>query len=101
MGGMTFENVEKAIVLFTQTHKGLAVRIDHRSGCLRFGDVQMESDVMRSQLTVLGQQLETVCSTLAPEDFEAKAKARAKIYQTVRDVRVAEHNNLIERKARI
>mmetsp|Transcript_23138 Transcript_23138/g.54706 ORF Transcript_23138/g.54706 Transcript_23138/m.54706 type:complete len:970 (-) Transcript_23138:638-3547(-) len=99
--GMTFENVEKATVLFTQTHKGLAVRIDHRSGCLRFGDVQMESDIMRSQLTVLGQQLETVCSTLAPEDFEAKAKVRAKIYQTVRDVRVAEHNKLIERKARI
>jgi translation initiation factor 3 subunit A len=99
--GMTFENVEKAIVLFTQTHKGLAVRIDHRSGCLRFGDVQMESDVMRSQLTVLGQQLETVCATLAPEDLAAKAKTRAEIYQTVREVRVAEHANLIERKARI
>jgi len=99
--GMTFENVEKAIVLFTQTHKGLAVRIDHRSGCLRFGDVQMESDVMRSQLTVLGQQLETVCSTLAPEDSESKAKASAKIYQTVREIRVAEHTKLIERKARI
>jgi len=99
--GMTFENVEKAIVLFTQTHKGLAVRIDHRSGCLRFGDVQMESDIMRSQLTVLGQQLEAVCSNLAPEDSEANAKTRAQIYQTVREVRVAEHTKLIERKARI
>jgi len=99
--GMTFENVEKAVVLFTQTHKGLAVRIDHRSGCLRFGDVQMESDIMRSQLTVLGQQLETVCSTLVPEDSEANAKARAEIYQNVREVRVAEHAKLIERKARI
>lgn len=99
--GMSFENVEKSIVLFTQTHKGLAVRIDHRSGCLRFGDVQMESDVMRSQLTVLGQQLESVCSALAPEDTEAKAKARAEIYQTVRDVRVEEHTKLLARKARI
>uniref|UniRef100_A0A448Z9Q6 Eukaryotic translation initiation factor 3 subunit A n=1 Tax=Pseudo-nitzschia multistriata TaxID=183589 RepID=A0A448Z9Q6_9STRA len=99
--GMSFENVEKSIVLFTQTHKGLAVRIDHRAGCLRFGDIQMESDVMRSQLTVLGQQLETVCSTLVPEDSEAKAKARAEIYQTVRDVRVEEHTRLLERKSRI
>ena len=99
--GMTFENVEKAIVLFTQTHKGLVVRIDHRAGCLRFGDVQMESDIMRSQLTVLGQQLESVCSTLAPEDVAAKAKARAGIYQHVREIRVAEHAKLIERKAQI
>jgi translation initiation factor 3 subunit A len=99
--GMTFENVEKAIVLFTQTHKGLAVRIDHRSGCLRFGDIQMESDDMRSQLTVLGQQLESVCKTLAPEDMEAKASARAEIYQTVRENRIAEHTKLIERKVQI
>ena len=99
--GMTFENVEKAVVLFTQTHKGLAVRIDHRAGCLRFGDVQMESDVMRSQLTVLGQQLETVCSALAPEDSEAKAKVRTEIYQNVREVRASEHAKLIDRKARI
>ena len=99
--GMTFESVEKAIVLFTQTHKGLAVRIDHRSGCLRFGDVQMESDVMRSQLTILGQQLETVVSTLAPDISEARANARAELYQSVREVRTAEHTKLIERKERI
>ena len=99
--GMTFENVEKAIVLFTQMHKGLAVRIDHRAGCLRFGDVQMESDAMRSQLTVLGQQLESVCATLAPEDVEAKAQTRAAIYQKVRDVRASEHATLIARKAKI
>ena len=70
--GMTFEDVEKSVVLFTQTHKGLAVRIDHRSGCLRFGDVQMESDDMRSQLTILGQQLETVVTALAPDSSVAQ-----------------------------
>mmetsp|Transcript_7901 Transcript_7901/g.19412 ORF Transcript_7901/g.19412 Transcript_7901/m.19412 type:complete len:974 (-) Transcript_7901:154-3075(-) len=99
--GMTFENVEKAIVLFTQTHKGLSVLIDHRAGCLRFGDVQMESDAMRSQLTVLGQQLETVCAALAPEDVAAKATSRAAIYQSVREVRDAEHALLIQRKSQI
>ena len=64
--GMTFEHVEKAIVLFTQTHKELVVRIDHRAGCLRFGDAQLESDAMRSQLTVLAQQLESVSEILHP-----------------------------------
>lgn len=99
--GMTFENVEKSIVLFTQTHKGLAVRIDHRSGCLRFGDVQMESDAMRSHLTVLGKQLDSVSSTLFPDSREADSNARAGIYQSVREVRSEEHKKLIERKQRI
>jgi translation initiation factor 3 subunit A len=99
--GMSFEQVEKKIVLFTQTHKGLAVRIDHRSGCLRIGDAQMESDVMRSQLTVLGQNLEKVASALAPDSSEATAKARAEIYQSVREVNLAEHSTMLERKARI
>jgi len=99
--GMSFQEVEKSIVLFTQTHKGLAVRIDHRSGCLRFGDTQLESDLMRSQLTVLGQQLEKVVTSLAPDSSETKATARAAVYQSVRDVREAEHAKMLERKARI
>lgn len=99
--GMTFENVEKSIVLFTQTHKGLAVRIDHRAGCLRFGDVQMESDVMRSRLTVLGKQLQSVVSVLHPVSKEAGNKSRVVLYQKVRDIRAHEHRKLIERKQRI
>jgi translation initiation factor 3 subunit A len=99
--GMSFENVEKSIVLFTQTHKGLAVRIDHRAGCLRFGDAQLESDAMRSQLTVLGQQLEKVVASLMPDSTKAKEAARAEIFQTVRDVRGAEHTKMMDRKAHI
>lgn len=97
--GMTFEHVEKSIVLSTQTHKGLVVRIDHRAGCLRFGDPQLESDVMRSQLTVLGQQLEKVVSTLSPDTSEADADVRSALYQGIRDARLAEHSKIMERKA--
>ena len=101
--GMTFEHVEKAIVLFTQTHKGLVVRMDHRAGCLRFGDAQLESDAMRSQLTVLAHQLEQVCRILDP----AKAKLASKIspqersamFQSIRDSRNADHVAILERKA--
>eukprot|EP00934_Nitzschia_sp_Nitz4_P007714 Nitzschia sp. Nitz4//scaffold124_size66437//46855//50047//NITZ4_006117-RA/size66437-snap-gene-0.23-mRNA-1//1//CDS//3329534570//7704//frame0 len=97
--GMTFEQVEKCIVLFTQTHKGLAVRLDHRSGCLQFGDAQLESDNMRSQLTVLAQQLDKVCQTIAPESTEAKDQARAQMYDTIRETRAADHSKMLERKA--
>jgi translation initiation factor 3 subunit A len=97
--GMTFEHVEKSIVLSTQTHKGLVVRIDHRAGCLRFGDPQLESDVMRSQLTVLGQQLEKVVSSLSPDSSEADANIRSALYQGIRETRLAEHTKIMERKA--
>jgi translation initiation factor 3 subunit A len=99
--GMSFEVVEKSIVLFTQTHKGLAVRIDHRSGCLRFGDAQMESDAMRSQLTVLGQQLEKVVTGLKPSSAAEESKERAAIYKTAREASDAEHHKLMERRAHI
>lgn len=99
--GMTFENVEKSIVLFTQTHKGLAVHIDHRSGCLRFGDSQLESDSMRSQLTLLGQKLEKVVSKLMPDSSKANEATRSAIFQSVRDIRDEENAKILERKAHI
>jgi translation initiation factor 3 subunit A len=94
---MSFEHVEKAIVLFTQS-KTLSVRIDHRAGCLRFGDAQMESDVMRSQLTVLSKQLEAVCRILQPPDQSKSLERRAKVYQEVRSNLVSEHEGILERK---
>jgi translation initiation factor 3 subunit A len=100
--GMTFEHVEKSIVLFTQSHKGLVVRMDHRAGCLRFGDAQLESDAMRSQLTTLGHQLETVCTILDPSlQKTIPAGARAAVYQTIRDTREADHAAILVRKAKI
>jgi translation initiation factor 3 subunit A len=100
--GMTFENVEKSIVLFTQTHKGLTVRIDHRSGCLRFGDVQLESDVMRSQLTVLGQSLEKLVAKLSPNaaaESQEKKKMRSEVFEIARDVNGRQHADMLARKA--
>lgn len=94
---MTFEQVETAIVLFTQT-KTLSVRIDHRAGCLRFGDAQLESDVMRSQLTVLSKQLEAVCHILQPPDQTNSVERRSKVYQEVRANLVSEHQGILDRK---
>ena len=71
---VSFEQVETAIVHFTQK-KTLSCRIDHRAGCLRFGDAELESEAMRSQLTVLAKQLESVCKVVNPPD-EAKLACR-------------------------
>ena len=94
---MTFEQVEKSIVQFTQT-KALSVRIDHRSGCLRFGDPQLESDAMRSQLTVLSKQLEAVSRILKPVDLTQRQQARAATYSRIRSNLEAEHTAILERK---
>jgi translation initiation factor 3 subunit A len=94
---MTFEQVEKALVQFTQT-KTVKVRIDHRAGCLRFGDTELESESMRSQLTVLSKQLQQVSLLLQPPDV---AKRQHERHQTLEKIRVslpAEHSAILERK---
>mmetsp|Transcript_20202 Transcript_20202/g.43642 ORF Transcript_20202/g.43642 Transcript_20202/m.43642 type:complete len:1001 (+) Transcript_20202:70-3072(+) len=95
--GMNFEQVEKALVLFTQS-KALSVRIDHREECLRFGDTQLESDMMRSQLTVLSNQLESVSQILRPRDDKAILENRTAAYASIRASLPAEHSRIIERK---
>ena len=94
---MTFEQVEKSIVQFTQS-KALSVRIDHRAGCLRFGDPQLESDAMRSQLTVLSKQLEAVSRILKPANAAQILQERAHKYSTIRSHLPAEHAAILERK---
>lgn len=94
---MTFEEVEKAIVVFTQK-KTLSVRLDHRAGCLRFGDIQLESDAMRTQLTALSKQLEAVCCILQPPDEAKQAAARAELYEKIRSNLDKEHSMLLDRK---
>jgi translation initiation factor 3 subunit A len=108
---MSFEQVEKSIVLFTQS-KTLSVRVDHRAGCLRFGNTQLESDAMRSQLTVLAKQLQAVSthvlvipqaiSKAEQEAIQAAVKAEEErhhaVYASVRAQLPAEHENVLRRK---
>lgn len=94
---MTFEQVEKFIVQFTQT-KILSVRIDHRAGCLRFGDAELESDVMRSQLTVLSKQLEVVNQILNVPDLTKRIEERKLQLSQIRANLPAEHAAILERK---
>lgn len=94
---MSFEQVEKSIVQFTQT-KTLSVRIDHRAGCLRFGDADLESDVMRSHLIVLSKQLEAVSQILNPTDSSNRLKERRVQFESILANQAAEHAAILERK---
>lgn len=96
--GMTFDKVEKEIVLFTQT-RTISLRIDHRAGCLRFGDPELESEAMRSQLTTLSKKLKNLVGTLIdPTDPQIEIEARRVLYREIRSNVAAEHEAILERK---
>lgn len=95
--GITFEQVERTIVLSTRS-KSLSVRIDHRAGCLRFGDAALEGDAMRGQLTVLSRQLASVCKIIRPPNEAHRAAVRAALYDEVRSNLVSEHAAVLQRK---
>ena len=110
--GVTFTQVEKAIISAAtdKSPSKLHVRIDHRANCLRFGDAvtgtkgqsaQLESDSMRSQLTLLSKQLVSVCSIISPIDQAAIAAERSALYQSVRETVDQEHEDMLTRKKMI
>lgn len=88
--GITFHQIEKSLVQFTQT-KAITVRIDHRAGCLRFGTA---TDWDSSQLTVLGKSLELVSKSIHPPT----PTDRLSEYQRIRDTLDDDHAALLKRK---
>lgn len=95
--GISFEQMEKSIVLSTQS-RALSVRIDHRLGCIRFGNAALESDRMRSQLSTLAKRLTTACNIISPPDSNAISAERAPIYAEVRANLEYEHIATLERR---
>ena len=95
--GISFEQMEKAIVLSTQS-RALSVRIDHRMGCIRFGNAALESDRMRGQLSTLAKRLSTACNIISPPDANAIYAERAPIYAEVRANLEYEHIATLERR---
>lgn len=102
---LTFEQVEKAIVQFTlqatKSGTALSVRIDHRANCLRFGEANLESELMRSQLTVLYKQLMKVSRILEVPDAsinKARLETRMQRLLMIRSALPAEHRSILDRK---
>ncbi|KAL3787959.1 hypothetical protein ACHAW5_006982 [Stephanodiscus triporus] len=95
--GVSFEQMEKSIVLSTRS-RAFSVRIDHRMGCIRFGDANLEGDGMRGQLCALARNLAAACDVIRPPDVGAVASTRAPIYADVRSSLEHEHLATLERR---
>ena len=95
--GVPFEQMEKMIVLSTQSRK-VSVRIDHRVGCIRFGSATLESPEMRGQLTALAKRLTTACAIISPPDTSSAVAERSALYSDVRASLEAEHIATLERR---
>ncbi len=95
--GVSFEQMEKSIVLSTRS-RALSVRIDHRMGCIRFGDANLEGDGMRGQLCALARNLAAACDVIRPPDVIAVNSTRAPIYAGVRSSLEHEHLATLERR---
>merc|ERR1719253_2488175 len=98
--GVSFEQMEKAIVLSTQS-RALSVRVDHRLGCIRFGSAALESEDMRGQLSALARRLAAACDLIAPpsaDETARRAEDRAAAYVTVRASIDSEHLAVLERR---
>lgn len=96
--GVSFEQMEKTVVLSTRS-RALSVRIDHRMGCIRFGNADLEGDGMRGQLVVLARNLAAACDVINPPDIAAIATRRAPMYAEVRSTLEHEHLATLERRA--
>jgi len=95
--GLTFEQIEQKIIQFTQT-KAVSIRIDHRAGCLRFSEPDLESDRMRSQLTQLAKHLQSITNLINPAKEEENIARRVQFYSGIRENLESEHQGILERK---
>ncbi|GMH60367.1 hypothetical protein TrRE_jg7326 [Triparma retinervis] len=67
-------------VVYTASRAGLLeVKIDHKGGCIRFGEQDVESDGIRRQLSTLCRSLTGICDDIEAPD-EAKEQEEREIF---------------------
>ena len=98
--GIKFSELETVICAAVKA-KSIAVRIDHREGCLRFSDKDLESDSLRRQLSVLGQSLEIIKREIVPVDAAAQEEKRARFFAEVKGNAESENKRALARKDEI
>ena len=78
------------------------VRIDHRAGCIRFGEDVMEEDRTRRLLSEMTRGLQKVCKDLEPVDAEEKRNIeRDHLVQAVLGEVGKQHERILSRKVRV
>ncbi|GMH84152.1 hypothetical protein TrST_g12292 [Triparma strigata] len=99
---MSFAGVEE--ILYEAVSEGLIkVRVDHRGGCLKFGQGGMESERLKSQLVTLAKALTNIVEEKRNEDLdlEGLVEDRARFFAQVKAGLDEENAQCLERKAEI
>ena len=92
------------MVVVAVKDKVLQVRLDHGAGCLKFGDATaLETDHMRTQLTLLAQQMQKVVQIVTPRAAADAVSAtgqgnRSAFFSLVRSSEEKEHSATLNRK---
>jgi translation initiation factor 3 subunit A len=74
------------------------MRVDHRNGTLHFGSQQLESDKVRSHLSLLAKRLAKAAAMTDPAPAAAAEQQRAAVLALCRENIAKEHSRLLARK---
>ena len=55
------------------------MRIDHKMGTIHFGKLQLESDRLRDNISMLARRLAKACSLISPAPSPDKEEAKKKV----------------------
>uniref|UniRef100_A0A383WAX7 Eukaryotic translation initiation factor 3 subunit A n=1 Tax=Tetradesmus obliquus TaxID=3088 RepID=A0A383WAX7_TETOB len=94
---MPFGDVE-AVVVDAVKYDYLQMRVDHRNGTLHFGSQQLESDKVRSHLSLLAKRLAKAAAMTDPAPAPAAEQQRAAVLALCRENISKEHSRLLARK---
>ncbi|WIA32254.1 hypothetical protein OEZ86_003100 [Tetradesmus obliquus] len=94
---MPFGDVE-AVVVDAVKYDYLQMRVDHRNGTLHFGSQQLESDKVRSHLSLLAKRLAKAAAMTDPAPAPAAEQQRAAMLALCRENISKEHSRLLARK---
>jgi len=101
---MPYLEIEKTVVKAIKARQVQIqnVRIDHRAGCIRFGEDVMEEHRTRKLLSDMAVGLSKVCKDLEPDDAEQKrAMERDVLVQQVLGEVSRQHELILARKVTI
>eukprot|EP01027_Heterolobosea_sp_BB2_P020391 GEZU01029097.1.p1 GENE.GEZU01029097.1~~GEZU01029097.1.p1 ORF type:complete len:1006 (+),score=440.49 GEZU01029097.1:35-3019(+) len=94
----SFQSVERIIVAAAQ-QRILSITIDHQNASLSFGDMGLDSDVMRKQLTTVAKKLQSAVNAIYPERQLEKEKKKRAAFAAMLEGIEEEHERILRRRA--
>lgn len=94
-----FSTVEKLIVEAVK-YNYVQMKVDHMMGVVNFGSQDLESEKVKTHLTILAKRLKKACIMISPP-FEEKASRQILPYAELQALVEKEHKKLLARKVLI